>query len=626
MRVVVAFPRAAWLTCAASIAACGGDAPGVRLVPVGDGPCGRPAGARSLLVTPLGDFPSQRRSVALGAPVSFADLPADTRQLAVEVLGDGAEVLAQGKTAPFVLGALDDGDTLTVAMAPPDSFCPGPPLLEARDRPLVAAAGGGVLIAGGHGPAPLASAEWLDPAGASRVVELPPGFAGPLGLAGSSLVPLADGTVALVGGPSPGFAVYDPASGTFGDAQLVNQVRAHAAAVALDDGRIMLLGGCGTLDPDGSCEAGGVRSDSRFLDLATGAITVGPDLIAERARPTGFLERRPDGRQSVVVVGGVDNTGMAVTTAERVDLESGAVTVLAGAGAAAARTDSGAIITAFAPDLADPHGDTAVLVPGADSARALPPVPLARSGVVLVTQEDGLVIGLGDGPPLRYLPSAGTWSVVLGDGNAPALDGGHAAVRLDDGSVLVVGGRLGIPAAVQRTTWRFRPRLLGPYTGSLSVVPGDDESDPPLAPLDPAQVTPGPPWRLAGPGHAIVGGLVGGRLIVDLIAAVPASGAGLLLGHRSPADHHLVRLVPGLPAALERLVAGSATTLCQGSTVPAAGMTAVTLNLDGGAVRVAMSGQVVLSCDVERVPDGRIGVASIGSGEVEVMSIAVSRP
>ena len=105
MRVVVAFPRAAWLTCAASIAACGGDAPGVRLVPVGDGPCGRPAGARSLLVTPLGEFPSQRRSIALGAPVAFADLPADTRQLAVEVLGDGAEVLAQGKTAPFVLTA-----------------------------------------------------------------------------------------------------------------------------------------------------------------------------------------------------------------------------------------------------------------------------------------------------------------------------------------------------------------------------------------------------------------------------------------------------------------------------------------------------------------------------------------
>ena len=55
-------------------------------------------------------------------------------------------------------------------------------------------------------------------------------------------------------------------------------------------------------------------------------------------------------------------------------------------------------------------------------------------------------------------------------------------------------------------------------------------------------------------------------------------------------------------------------------------MAAVTLNLDGGSVRVAMSGQVVLGCDVERVPDGRVGVASIGTGEVEVMSIAVSRP
>ena len=615
---------AACLPCA--LCACGGDAASVRLVPVGDGVCGRPADARSLLVTPLGDFRAERRAIALGDAVALADLPASTRQLAVEVIGDGAAVLAQGKTAPFELGALGDGDVLAIAMAPPDGFCPAATMIAARDRPLVARAGGGVLIAGGLAPLPLATAEWFDPAtGTTREVAMPAGFVGPRGLAGASLVPLPDGRVALVGGPSPGFAIYDPDDGAFGAAVLVSQVRAHAAAVALDDERVMLLGGCGTLTDDGACEPGAARADTRIIDLTTGAITDGAPLVAERARASAFLDVAPDGRRAVVVIGGVDGNGAPLATAERLELDGGGVITFAGAGAAAAATDSGTLITAFAPDGAPATGTVAALVPGVAGTRPLAGA-LPRAGAVLVTQEDGLVIALGGGTPQRFLPAAATWSTVDAAG-APPLDGGHAAIGLDDGSIFVAGGRSG--GVAQAATWRFRPRLLGPFTGSLTVVPGDDESDPPLTPLDPAFVTAGPPWRLLGagdgPSHAIVGGPAGGALRVDLTAVVPADGVGVVLGHVGPADHHLVRLVPDQPAALVRVAAGTTTTRCLGGTVPPAGAATITVDADPGSARVAIAGRVVLTCDLDGLPAGRVGVAALGAGEVEVITIAVTR-
>ncbi len=606
------------LACAA---ACGGDAPGVRLVPAGEGPCGRPADARSLLVTPLGELRAERLPISLDAPVALADLPVATRQLAVEVIGDGGRVLAQGKTAPFELAALADGDVLAVAMAPPDDACPAGALTVARDRPLVAAVGGGVLVAGGHGPLPLASAEWFDPATHTTVpVPLPAGLVGARGLAGAARVPLADGTVALVGGPSPGFTIYDPETG-FRPAVLVSQVRAHAAAVALDDRTVLLLGGCQALRDDGDCEAGSARADSRVLRLDSGAISDGPALAGERVGGRAWLDVGPDGRRAVVLSGGADGAGQAVTTAERIELVSGAVTTFAAAGGVAARTDTGAILTAFGDDGLPARGDVAVIVPGVEVARPLPAVP-ARAGAALVTQEDGLVLAVGGGPTLRFLPAASTWATVAAPG-LPALDGGHAAVALADGSVLVVGGRAA--GLAQAGVWRFRPRLLGPFTAALTVVPSDDESAPALAPLDPAQVTATPPWRLRGPGHAVVGGPVGASLRVDLSARVPADGAAVVFGHVDAANLYQVVLVPGAAATVERRAAGQLTTPCRGEVVPPAGLAAITADLRGARVRVAMDQRVVLTCDLDAPAVGRVGVGARGAGEGEVITIAVTR-
>jgi hypothetical protein len=218
---------------------------------------------------------------------------------------------------------------------------------------------------------------------------------------------------------------------------------------------------------------------------------------------------------------------------------------------------------------------------------------------------------------------------MVGAPGLPGLDGGHAALRLEDGSIFIVGGRVG--TAPQAAAFRFRPRLLGRFTGSLTVVPGDDESDPPLSPLDPSLVTAAPPWRLRGAGagagvsYAVVGGPVGGTLRVDLVATVPPEGIALVIGQVGPGDLHRVILIPGEEASIERRIAGAATNICRGSTVPSSGSTAITLDVSSESARVAIGGLVVLTCDVETLPPGRVGVGALGAGEVQVVSIAVTR-
>jgi hypothetical protein len=201
-------------------------------------------------------------------------------------------------------------------------------------------------------------------------------------------------------------------------------------------------------------------------------------------------------------------------------------------------------------------------------------------------------------------------------------------VRLDDGSVLVLGGR--VAGAPQTTAWRFRPRLLGRFTGSLTVVPADEESDPALAPLDPEYLV-GPAWELRADvtgniNYAVVGGPIGGDLRVDLTATLQG-GTAVIFGHTGPGDLHRALLVSGEEASIERRVAGVASTVCRGSVVPEIpGATLITLDVRNGTARVAVGGQVVLSCNVDPVPVGRVGVGpATTTSVVTVASIAVTR-
>ena len=600
------------------VAACGDDGPRLRLAPIHAGDCGRPAGGRTLLVTPLGDFVGERQAIPLDRVTTLPNLPDGTRGLAVEVLDASARALAIGRTAPLELDALADGDTIPIAMVPPDGLCPAGALTEPRDRAAAVRVGDGVLIVGGSATA---SAERYDPATETTIaLTLPPAFTGPLGVIGAGVAALPDGRAVVIGGVRPGFTIYTPAEG-FGAATLLAETRAHHVTLALDERRVLLAAGCSLVDDAGACDGANLRRDTRVVDLITGEVTAGPPLAIARRDGVGALELGVDGRRFVVLTGGTDAAGLALTTGERIALDGGAPIALPGTGAALARLDSGATITAFAPPGTTAATTAAVIVPDGATPRSLP-APMPRLGAVLVTQDDGEVLALGGGLPLRYQPSQHRWDTLRDPG--VAIAGAPAALRWDDGTVLVFGGRDG--AGATAAVWRFRPRLLGPLTGAIDVVPGDSSSEPPLAPLDPAAIERSDGWTLpAGAASwAIVGGPTAGTARLDLALTVPAAGVDVLTGWQDAADHDRLVLVPGQAAQLDRVRGGARTTLCRGATVPAAGDQSIVIELATSSVRVVVAAAVVLTCAVDDRRRGQVGVAARGA-PVTVASIAVSR-
>jgi hypothetical protein len=138
-RVYHAHVRALALGCLALVA-CGDDGPRLHLAPVHSPACGAVAGARTLLVTPLGDFVGERLSVPLDGPFTLPTLPADTRGLRGR--GDRRQrrgQLAIGRTAPLALGELGRRRRRSaIAMAPPDGRVSG----RRADRGARSAAGG----------------------------------------------------------------------------------------------------------------------------------------------------------------------------------------------------------------------------------------------------------------------------------------------------------------------------------------------------------------------------------------------------------------------------------------------------------------------------------------------------
>lgn len=608
--------RALALGCLALVA-CGDDGPRLHLAPVHASPCGAVAGARTLLVTPLGDFVGERLSVPLDGPFTLPTLPDDTRGLAVEVLGAAGEQLAIGRTAPLALAGLADGAAIPIAMAPPDGVCPAGALTAPRDRATAVVVGDGVLVVGG---AAEASAERYDPdTETATPLALPPAFTGGAGVVGAGVAALPDGRAVVIGGLRPGFTIYTPGEG-FGAATLLAETRAHHVTIALDDHRVLVAAGCGVVDDTGACEGDNVRRDSRIVELTTGVVSPGPALAIARRDGVGALELDGSGRVTAVLTGGTDEHGDPVTVGERLAFDGGAPVALPGTGARLARLDAGALLTAFAPFGASPAATAAVVVPAGATPRPTGPVA-TRAAPALVTQDDGAVLALGGGVPLRYQPSQGGWEALPDLG--VALGGAPAAVRWRDGSVLVFGGRDG-GGAPSAAAWRFRPRLLGPLTGAVTVVPGDASSAPALTPLDPADVDRSDGWRLGGASWAVVGGPTAGDARLDVVLTVPATGVAVLSGFTDAANHDDVVLVPGQAASLERVRAGQRTTPCRGAVVPAAGPTALQVILTRTSVRAVIGGVAVLSCALDDRQRGQLGLAARG-GPVAIGSIAVSR-
>ncbi len=621
----------------AGSAGCGDGPRRIALepVPLAEPACGRPAGGTGLIVTGLGAGAAQPRSIDLGAggEVVLDDLAPGTRQLMVEVLGEGGETVALGRTAPLALDDLADGDVVRVLMAPPDGACDVAALASPRAGPAVVAAGDGALVIGGGPGQPLAAAAFYDPAaGRFTEVALPPAFTGPLGTAGAVVVALPDGRAVIVGGDRPGYAVFDPATRAFVDDGAIFEIRAHHAAVALGGARVAIAGGCGALDRDtGACVAGTERRDTFVLDVDTGEVTYGPTLARERLGAALIAEPGLDGAPArAVAIGGVDGAGAVVDDAERYDPAGdpldGAVVTIPGAGGVATTLASGATVVAFPGGAAG----AVAIVPGVDVAR-----PLASGGVVAsggaVSLEDGSALWLGaaSGGAVRLAPATGRFAAV------PAWTAGwsgQGAARLPDGTVLVAGGTEDGEATARAAV--LRPAGEGPFTGAVTITPGAG-GELPLVPLDPALVDVSPELTVSSAASAalaswlIVGGLRADEVEVSATVRV-TGGVALLLGFVDAGRFDAIELAPGAPARLVRRDAAAPVARCSGAEVEpgALGGAAVTITARarGDGLEVEIGGRVVLACDGLDWRDGHVGIAPWGAdAAVTLLTMAVAR-
>jgi hypothetical protein len=601
----------AWLV------ACGDDAARVRLVPIS--PCGQVTNETALRVVGYTAEREQRRTIP---PNDIDSFPADTEQLGVEVIGDSGKLVAVGKTAPLAFDSLADATEIPIVMAPLDGVCPVGPMTEPRHSPLVARAGDGVLVVGGTGPAGerLATAELYDRATASFVaIDVPATLMDPdNGLAGAVLTELADGRVALTGTSSHAIAFFDPTTRTFSTPSLFDH-RAFHGALALDDGGLLVIGGCAEVAA-GTC-SGPTLSSGFIYDLADIAMRDrGPTLEPGAARHGASMLRlgvQSDGVERYLLAGGFGDPGIASrfaitdTNAERIE----------GLAAQVALLDGGAVLTAGATPRA------AILPPDRAQVASIGAAPVT-AGASLTSLEDGSVVAIGDRLD-RYNPTGNKWTQITAGQLPGALDR-PSRLLLAVGTVLVVGG------AATTDAWIYRPSLVGPRAGSVIVVP-DGSDDDVLTATDPQALDrSGGGFVLQATdddlhARALVGGPRMARGSVSAIVRAQAGGVALIAQQTGPGRALVGRLVPGEPARILALDGGTSQILCSGTTVSDEDLMApVSFAISGDIARLSIgavgAATVKATCAVPTSERGSWGIAAAGAGaRIELGPVTVER-
>lgn len=605
------------------LVACGDDPARVRLVPVS--PCGQVEGETALRVVAFTGEREIRRTVPLDDGMQSIDsFPADTEQLAVEVIGDSGRVVAVGKTAPLPFNALEDATEIPIVMAPVDGFCAVGPMTEPRHAPVVARAGDGVLVVGGTGAAgeQLSSAELYDRATATFVaVDVPATLMDPdNGLAGAVLTELPDGRVALTGTSSHAIALFDPETRRFTAPSLFDH-RAFHGAVAVDDG-LLVIGGCAEV-AGGTCS--GTPLASGFVyDLADVTMRErGPTLEpgADRRGATMLpLGEQSDGIARYLLAGGFGEPGVA----SRFPLTEAVAERVTGLDAQVTLLDGGAVFSAFSTS--GPVPVATVLPP--DRTMAVPAGATPDlAGASIATLEDGSVLAVGD-RVARYHPTDAEWTLVAG-ASLPALDRPQL-VALADGSLLVVGG------AATSDAWVFRPSLVGATSGSVVVTPEGNDGGVLVAP-DPTTVD-----RTNGNyvlqttdddlhARALVGGPKLARGSISAIVHAEAGGVALIAQQTGPGRALVGRLVPGEPARILALGGGTTQSLCTGTAVTdaeIAGPVTFAISEDIARLSVGPAGAATVkaTCAVPTSARGAWGLAAAGANaRLDVGPVTVER-
>ena len=228
------------------------------------------------------------------------------------------------------------------------------------------------------------------------------------------------------------------------DALLMPVARAAHAAVALPEGRVLLIGGC----VRESCEAGPESGTVDLFDSRSGRFAPGGALLQPRVGTTSAL--LPGG--TVLLAGGW--VGSSVTSSTEI-FDPRARRSRAGPALSAAKADmavatlaDGRILLAGGYDGRRAIGAIEVFNPADNSLRRLGTLAIARAGAGAALLPDGRVLVAGGGSNgaggLRAEASAEIIDPANGT-SQPAASLAHArykhaVVRLPNGKILAIGG------------------------------------------------------------------------------------------------------------------------------------------------------------------------------------------
>jgi len=519
--------------------------------------------------------------------------------------------------------------------------------VQPRRRPSVAPAGGGVLVVGGidSQAGPVGVAEWYSPArgGFELVPDAP--FDD---LRGASAVELGDGRVLIAW--KDGFQLYDPARREFGVPTIAQGVELHsyAQALRLGDGRVLVAGGCADDDVDDVPPCTAVAAAALF-DPERDAFAPAPALGLARADGAAWL----DGDGQVILVGGYGDDALPATQAELRDPGAGtSVPLSTGAAGASAPLPAGGWILGLAPAGSPVASQARLVAPLAGAGGVLTAV-VPRAGATMTPLDDGAVLivgGVDPGAPAA-LPEVELYRAhsarFLALPTAPGVLAGrrreHAAIKLDDGSVLVLGGAGAGADAIRGDAWIYRHDLTGPWS-SLPVQIFGLDGTPLVVPFDAAaaRVEPGTPERLVLTGQALRASPLGawavlsGPRYADVTLSVTFSssaGAVAMLGMTSAGDYLAVLLEPDQPIRVRSVSSSALTTLhCEAATPlpPDAlvGPALHSLRLDrrNSSLSITLDALAPLSCDDLPLVRGSVGLGLLGSsGELRLGSLEAVR-
>ncbi len=615
--------------------------------------CGLDVELQQLRVTVRGDFPAA--PVVLASSDTLPPLAHAAEGITLEGLVGEAGVEAVGRTA-----RIDGAGVLPVYFAPPESRCAVPSQTQFRDPGGAAVGrGGDVLVVGGRA----AGGELLDAVLHGRDTHdgLEPLGRLPVPSLGQVLVPGVDRTLWVVGGAGPSGAVgsmvrVDPeaAGDPVSDPVLLwvggkATPRAFAGVARLGADEALVVGGCRELEPGAACvaSAASVLASTIRMDLSVEppALEAGPILRVARwgARALGS-------RDGVAfVVGGRGADGLPVHGVER-------------------RRASGAFDD-FGPDWSAAVGEdlTALAVSGA--ARLEP-------DSVVVSLEDGRILWVSStfatwlDPAMEPLPPGFTHTLetlagdrILADdfvlpvggvgadlvtdqgtGTDPAQvvrlaevipgprrTGAHP-VLLDDGTVLLVGGRDPASGALGSGAFmlRVRPPLDGP-----------DERLPDVRSLIPGSlVAHGPGTTLEGGGVRIAAGededprfptagvhargARGRHLRLDVTLLAEGATPHLMLWQGAVAARS-IRLGPQVEG-FRRDGHGVVESLgCSGDAAVADGEATLRLDITPAAIRIRVDDEVRVTCDGVGDLPASVGLAVSGGGSIFATEFRLAR-